>query len=96
MNRETDLVVSAASLLEISGKVARQRLRFDDAMLSALSGQVRWLNVTPVHAWRVSTLPTIHLDPFDRLLVAQAMTERLTLVTGDHLLADYGVPVLLT
>lgn len=94
-NRNT-LVVSTASLLEIASKVSRGRLAFDDETLSDLERRVRFLQVSRSHAWRVSRLPSLHSDPFDRLLVAQAMEEGMTLVTGDHLLAGYSVPILLT
>jgi PIN domain nuclease of toxin-antitoxin system len=43
----------------------------------------------------VRDLPLLHRDPFDRLLVAQAIVEGLVLVTGDRLLLRYGIPVLL-
>jgi PIN domain nuclease of toxin-antitoxin system len=47
------------------------------------------------HGDRAATLPPLHGDPFDRMLVAQAMIENLTLVTADRLLAQYGIPILL-
>jgi len=43
----------------------------------------------------VQSLPPHHRDPFDRLLIAQAMVEGLILVTGDKQLLNYGVPILL-
>jgi len=48
-----------------------------------------------MHALRVASLPLLHRDPFDRLLVAQAQLEGLTLVTADRSIAMYDVPVLL-
>jgi PIN domain nuclease of toxin-antitoxin system len=53
------------------------------------------LPVTIQHGEAVRNLPFHHRDPFDRLLVAQAMVEGLILVTGDRHLLDYGVPILL-
>jgi PIN domain nuclease of toxin-antitoxin system len=53
------------------------------------------LPVTIQHGEAVRDLPLHHRDPFDRLLVAQAMIEGLILVTGDKLLLKYGVPVLI-
>jgi PIN domain nuclease of toxin-antitoxin system len=50
-----------------------------------------WLPVTAAHAWHVRGLPLHHRDPFDRLLVAQALVEGLPVVTGDPRLTDYGV-----
>lgn len=52
------------------------------------------LETTAGHAVAVSTLPRHHRDPFDRLLVAQAQVEGLTLVTVDEALRAYGVPIL--
>jgi PIN domain nuclease of toxin-antitoxin system len=53
------------------------------------------LPVTIQHGEAVRDLPLHHRDPFDRLLVAQAMVEGLILVTGDKRLTEYGVPILL-
>ena len=52
------------------------------------------LPITARHALLAASLPNHHRDPFDRLLVAQAMVEGATLVTADHLLPPYGVPLL--
>ena len=52
------------------------------------------LPVTAEHAFGVRTLPMHHGDPFDRLLVAQARIEGLTLVTADAVLSAYAVPLL--
>lgn len=48
-----------------------------------------------VHARRAAELPTVHADPFDRMLVAQAQVERMELVTRDRILTGYGVPLVL-
>jgi PIN domain nuclease of toxin-antitoxin system len=48
------------------------------------------LDIRPQHALAVSGLEPIHSDPFDRLLVAQALTEPLTLITADLLVASYA------
>ncbi|MEQ7156349.1 type II toxin-antitoxin system VapC family toxin [Brevundimonas aurifodinae] len=87
---------STASLLELTAKASTGRLIFTGSMKADLARLCVWLPVTAPHALHVQTLPRINNDPFDRVIVAQAMIEGLTLVTGDHLLADYGVPVLLT
>lgn len=87
---------STASLLELTAKAATGRLAFDEGMRTDLALLCNWLPVTAPHAFLVQHLPRIHNDPFDRIIVAQAMIEGLTLVTGDHVLADYGVSVLLT
>jgi PIN domain nuclease of toxin-antitoxin system len=69
-------------------------------LLRPVSDLIRTLEMTelPVtirHGEAVGNLPLHHRDPFDRLLVAQAMVEGLILVTGDRQLLKYGVPILL-
>jgi PIN domain nuclease of toxin-antitoxin system len=52
------------------------------------------LTVTGMHGAHVATLPLVHRDPFDRLLVAQAMMEGFTLMTADEKIAQYSGPIL--
>jgi PIN domain nuclease of toxin-antitoxin system len=52
------------------------------------------LPIVAEHAWRVRSLPSIHNDPFDHLIVAQALVEGMTVVTHDGVISRYGVPVL--
>lgn len=84
---------SAASLWEIAIKTALRRPDFDvDARIlrrHLLSEGYQELDVTGDHAVHVDVLPLIHRDPFDRLLVAQAMIEGLTLLTADETVARY-------
>lgn len=51
------------------------------------------LPVTNAHALRIQQLPEIHRDPFDRMLIAQALVEDMAIVTADRRFAEYGVPV---
>jgi PIN domain nuclease of toxin-antitoxin system len=51
------------------------------------------LSIRIAHIRELANLPDVHRDPFDRILVAQALAEGLTLITKDGLLAQYGVPV---
>ncbi len=54
------------------------------------------LQILPIHlrhALRVYALPSVHRDPFDRILVAQALVEGLTILSGDSRIADYPVDV---
>lgn len=87
--------VSAASIWEVGIKRAAGRLRapwpLDDVV--ARSG-FTMLDITMDHATAAADLPLHHADPFDRMLIAQAHTERLTLVTRDEQLAAYRVPIL--
>ena len=90
---EADAVyVSAASAWEIAIKTALGRLRSTRTVEEAASDSgFLELPVTFRHAERVTRLPPHHRDPFDRMLVAQAAVEELTLVTRDPVFARYGV-----
>lgn len=96
---ENGLFFSAASIWEIVIKLAlgREDFQVDPHRLRkllALSGYAE-LSITAEHALRVDTLPRLHKDPFDRLLIAQARTEGLVLVTGDAAVSQYQESVLL-
>ena len=87
-----EVYVSAASLWEIAIKARLGKLDADPhALVTAIdeSGFIE-LPVRAAHAAVVSELPLHHNDPFDRLLVAQAMVEPLRLLTADAVLARYG------
>ena len=89
---EADVFVSAASLWEVSIKAALGKLAADPAELLAEIEPAGFtlLPITGEHAAAVAKLPTVHADPFDRMLVAQAKTEPLLLLTNDAVLAGYG------
>lgn len=85
-------MVSTASLWEIAIKRSLGKLAVPDDLPDRVANEgFGWLPVSALHAWRVRELPRHHRDPFDRMLVAQALIERLPLVTVDARLADYGV-----
>ena len=87
--------VSAASGWEVAIKSALGRLRVDEPFaITVAADDFTELPVTLAHAARLQLLPSHHADPFDRMLVAQAMVEGATLVTRDSALGAYGVPVL--
>jgi len=87
-----EVFISAASIWEVSIKAALGKLDADPAALLAEiePAGFRLLPVTGEHAAAVARLPPIHNDPFDRMLVAQAKTEPLLLLTNDAALAGYG------
>lgn len=90
------LWISTSTIHEIAVKVSIGKLRMPVDFVETLSAKgCGFLSPAADEAWRVGELPLIHRDPFDRLIVAQAMARGLTLMTSDHLLADYGVPVIL-
>ena len=90
-----DVYVSAASIWEIAIKSSLGKIDVDPAEVLAALEPTGFLPlaITGAHAAAVSQLPSIHKDPFDRLLVAQARLEGMPLVTNDALLADYGAIV---
>lgn len=96
---ENALFYSAASLWEIAIKAAPGRHDFsvDPAELrrGLLDNGYQELPVTGLHAAALGTLPARHKDPFDRMLLAQALCERLILTTADSVLGSYEGPVLL-
>jgi len=87
--------VSAASAWEVAIKTAIGRLQLEDPFEHhVLDAGFEPLPITFAHAAEVARLPAHHADPFDRMLVAQARIERLTLVTHDRTFASYDVEVL--
>jgi PIN domain nuclease of toxin-antitoxin system len=92
---ETDVVVSAATAWEIAIKQAAGRLDAPDDLLEVLlvSG-FGTLGISAAHALAAGRLPQHHADPFDRMLIAQAQTEGLTLVTVDRRFPEYDVALL--
>ncbi|MCY3930628.1 MAG: type II toxin-antitoxin system VapC family toxin [Acidobacteria bacterium] len=95
----TSKFLSAASAWEIAIKYAVGRLPLPEPPADYVPermrlNQVKPLPITPAHALAVATLPPHHRDPFDRILVAQARIEGLTLVTADRTLELYDAEVL--
>jgi PIN domain nuclease of toxin-antitoxin system len=94
IQRASEVFVSVASAWEIAIKAGLGRLRMRGSVVDVVSAYgFRELPVTFAHAHQVLALPRLHRDPFDRLLVAQAMMEELTLVSRDRALSGYGISV---
>lgn len=92
---ESTVIVSAASAWEIAIKAAVGRLDAPDDLLDALrANRFDTLPISAAHAVDAGRLPPHHSDPFDRMLIAQAKAERLTLVSRDRRFADYDVDLL--
>ncbi len=94
---QNEPVFSAASLWEIAIKrgLGRDDFRVEPRLLrrGLLDNGYRELAITSEHAVAVELLPPLHKDPFDRMLLAQAMSEGITLLTADEQVARYPGPV---
>jgi PIN domain nuclease of toxin-antitoxin system len=94
---DNELTFSAASLWEVAIKAGRGRedFRIEVSSLrrSLFDNKYAELPMTGAHAAALGNLPPIHRDPFDRMLVAQAIVEGLTLVTSDPAVANYPGPI---
>jgi len=92
MSSAEAVFVSAASIWEIAIKARLGKIEGDPEALAAAieASGFQELSVTTRHAAAVSKLPLHHNDPFDRLLLAQAFSEPLRLLTADRVLAEYG------
>lgn len=99
LSADNELFLSAASYWEICIKVSISKLdvipnwqsRFGEEIVV---NQIQWLPITQAHCQQITILPHLHGDPFDRMLIAQALTEELTLMTADAKIQQYPVPTL--
>lgn len=92
----TEVLVSAASAWEITTKVRIGKLPEAVRFAAELAERVRDLGFQPLavtleHAQRAGSLPGSHRDPFDRMLIAQAQTENLALISNEKVFDSYGV-----
>jgi len=92
---EQPVAVSAASIWEASVKEALGKLHTPEPLVEVVADDgFRPLAISFEHAARAAELPPHHRDPFDRMLIAQAQIEGLTIVTHDAQFARYDVPIL--
>ncbi|MFO1159879.1 MAG: type II toxin-antitoxin system VapC family toxin [Reyranellaceae bacterium] len=92
---DNDRFVSIVSIWELTIKISIGELRLPGKPTAAVEGMAATLlPISLAHIDRVERLPFHHRDPFDRMLVAQAIEDGLTIVTRDHRLQAYGVPLL--
>jgi PIN domain nuclease of toxin-antitoxin system len=91
-----DLLLSSASSWEIAIKWSLGKLELPDPPEDYVPSRLRTSGVTPIpiehsHALRVTELEPHHRDPFDRLLIAQALVEDVPILTADRVFADYPI-----
>ncbi len=95
-NPESLIFVSAATMWEMSIKKSLGKLDIPDDLLEMLKdNEFQVLGVTADHGLKVGDLPYHHKDPFDRILIAQALCERLMVISRDDKFKLYDVPLLL-
>ncbi|HEX6547505.1 MAG TPA: type II toxin-antitoxin system VapC family toxin [Candidatus Dormibacteraeota bacterium] len=95
-----DLLFSAASSWEIAIKHSQGRLELPEPPVTYVPSRMRasgvqGLPIKHIHALQMAGLEPHHRDPFDRMLVAQAQVEGLTIITADPVFSRYAVPVLI-
>ena len=95
---ENELFFSAASIWEVALKAGRDRpeFRVDPGVLrrALIDNGYTEVPITGLHAAALGGLPPVHRDPVDRILVAQALVEGITLMTSDAMVARYPGPIL--
>ena len=95
---QNDVFVSIASLWETAIKISIGKLTLTASLADVIkqisAENIEILPILPAHVLQVSTLPFHHRDPFDRLIIAQAQIEKLSVITEDKYFADYKVKVL--
>lgn len=91
----SEIFVSSVCIWEIAikSRIGKIKVDPDDAILEMKTCGFHELLVSSAHAAAVARLPLHHRDPFDRLLIAQAITERLQFITADSRLGAYSDPV---
>jgi PIN domain nuclease of toxin-antitoxin system len=98
-NPDNDLFLSLTSIWEMQIKIQLGKLELSDSLPDILKTQqvennLQVLTIDITHIWSLGNLPNHHRDPFDRLLIAQAQTEGMTLVSADGIFKMYDVDLL--
>lgn len=95
IDEEVDVFVSAATVWEVAIKQQLGKITASTDLSETIrDSELRNLPITSDHAVSAGRLPLVHRDPFDRILIAQALCEGLTLVSRDQAIAAYDVPLL--
>jgi PIN domain nuclease of toxin-antitoxin system len=93
---ENSLFLSVASIWEMQIKCQNGKLELGKPLAQLISNQqvsngLKILLVEPSHVYALQGLPDVHRDPFDRIMMAQAIVEDLGFVSADHVLSGYPV-----
>ena len=93
-DRETEVLVSVAALWELTLKSASRKLTLPADLETMVHGEgFSVLSITFDHLRRFGALPQHHRDPFDRMMIAQALVEAIPLASVDQVFRSYGVPI---
>lgn len=93
-NPENNVYVSSASIWEITIKRKLGKLEIPDGIKEAVDSEgFIFLPITEVHALALEKLPDIHHDPFDRVLITQAISDNMILITRDAKVMVYDLPL---
>ncbi len=93
-NSREDIYLSVASVWEMIIKRQKKKLKTPSIPHGVREGRFGLLEIKLAHVLCIESLPPYHNDPFDRLLIAQAITEGLILISSDEKIARYNVPLL--
>jgi len=98
-NRQNQLFLSTATIWEISIKVNNKKFTIPQPLNKLIEQQcsldgITIMDIKPIHAIEAGDLPLHHKDPFDRMIIAQASIENLTVVTSNSVFEKYDVAVL--
>jgi PIN domain nuclease of toxin-antitoxin system len=99
LNTENSLFFSAASLWEICIKKSLGKISLKDGWFQTIKEEmaintIQWLPIEMTHCAEVTELPFHHRDPFDRMLIAQAIVEEMKLLSRDSRLSDYAIELI--
>ena len=99
LNPENSLFFSAASLWEICIKKSLGKISLKDGWFQTIQEEmeintIQWLPIEMAHCAEVTELPFHHRDPFDRMLIAQAIVEEMRLLSRDSRLLDYAIELI--
>jgi len=99
LNTENSLFFSAASLWEICIKKSLGKISLKDGWFQTIKEEmaintIQWLPIEMTHCAEVTELPFHHRDPFDRMLIAQAIVEEMKLLSWDSRLSDYAIELI--
>ena len=92
LSNETEVYISTASWWELAIKISIGKIDVDLSMLRAAAEESGFIDlpVLAAHTQTILTLPMLHRDPFDRMLIAQAISEPMRLLTNDSALSEYS------